>query len=69
MIIGGVLIGITAALGGLYHSGKSAGKEQCSNLQLITVQEDIRIHGDTENKVFKLNDPDLDDRLIKWMRN
>jgi hypothetical protein len=66
-LIAGVGIAVAIAAAGLW--GYIEGKTACQTSQLKAVVEAQKDHEKLETKIIRLADPDLDERLSRWMRD
>jgi len=64
-------IGIVAAIaiGGFYAYARHQGVKSCELKHAEADRRGENIHGEIETKVMRLSDPDLDVRLMRWLRD
>jgi hypothetical protein len=70
LIILATVIGVLGLGSGIsYYKGYQSAKRICKAETQAATLEGIKTHGKIEKEVMRLNDPDLDSRLSKWMRD
>ena len=69
LLVGGLLALIGGAVWGIYHKIEKSGYTRCEAQYEAAQKKGREAHDEKEREIILLPDPDLDSRLLKWMRD